>query len=73
MPPRSIVREKLLEALRMSAGELVPQSYLHKSLKISRSRVSEILDELEREGLISRVKVGNQYLVKLLDFRGTHR
>jgi predicted transcriptional regulator len=70
MPPRSVVREKVLEALRMGAGELVPQSYIHKSLKISRSRVSEILGELEREGLISRVKVGNQYLIKLLDFRG---
>ncbi|MGC8975232.1 MAG: DUF7343 domain-containing protein [Thermoprotei archaeon] len=68
MPPRSRVREKVLEALKMRAGDLVPQSYLHKSLKTSRSRVSEVLSELEREGLIARVKVGSQYLVKLLDF-----
>ncbi|MEO3993947.1 MAG: hypothetical protein QN229_06575 [Desulfurococcaceae archaeon TW002] len=68
MPSRSRVREKVLEALRMRTGELVPQSYLHKSLRTSKSRVSEILSELEREGLVTRVKVGNQYLVKLLDF-----
>lgn len=67
MPPRSRVREKVLEALRERAGELVPQSYLHKSLEISRSRVSEILSELEQEGLVTRVRVGNQYLIKLLD------
>lgn len=52
----------------MRAGELIPQSYLHKSLETSRSRISEILSELEREGLVTRVRVGNQYLVKLLDF-----
>lgn len=68
MPPRSRVREKVLEALRARAGELIPQSYLHKSLETSRSRVSEILSELEREGLVTRVRVGSQYLVKLLDF-----
>ncbi len=68
MPPRSRVREKVLEALKIRAGELVPQSYLHKSLRTSRSRVSEILSELEREGLVTRVRVGSQYLVKLLNF-----
>ncbi|MEM4032465.1 MAG: hypothetical protein QW501_03060 [Zestosphaera sp.] len=70
MPPRPRVREKVLEALRARAGELVPQSYLHKSLRTSRSRVSEVLSELEREGLVTRVRVGSQYLVKLLDFSG---
>lgn len=38
---------------------------------VSRSRVSEILNVLEREGLVVRVKVGNQYLVKLLEAGGT--
>ncbi|MCS7097718.1 MAG: GntR family transcriptional regulator [Candidatus Methanomethyliaceae archaeon] len=65
MSSRSIVRKKLLEILKI--GDYVPQSHLHKSLKISRSRVSEILSELEREGLVTRIKMGNQYLIKLLD------
>ncbi|MEM2005618.1 MAG: hypothetical protein QXK83_06035 [Zestosphaera sp.] len=61
----------MLKALGVRAGELVPQSHLHKSLGLSRSRVSEVLSTLEREGLIARVKVGNQYLVKLLETQGT--
>lgn len=66
MNSRSIVRKKLLEVLKVE--DYVLQSHLHKSLKISRSRVSEVLSELEHEGLIARIKMGNQYLVKLLKF-----
>ncbi len=64
---RSRVRDEILNLLKSREGELIPQSYIHKSINASKSRVSEVLKSLEIEGLISRVKVGNQYLIKLLD------
>jgi len=64
---RSRVRDEILNLLKSREGELIPQSYIHRSINASKSRVSEVLKLLEVEGLISRVRVGNQYLIKLLD------
>jgi len=46
--------------------EGVLQSSIHRAIGTSKSRVSEVLRELEAAGVISRVKLGNQYLVKAL-------
>lgn len=45
--------------------EGVLQSRIHKVLGVSKSRVSEVLRELEIAGIITRVKLGNQYLIRL--------
>ena len=61
---RSRAKELILKLLH-EHPEGILQSYIHKALGISKSRVSEVLKELERSGVIVRVKIGNQYLVKI--------
>ena len=58
------VRKEVLELLERSSGEFINQSVIHKILGISRSRASEVLQELEGEGLIIRKRLGDLYLVK---------
>lgn len=57
------LREKLIELLSEMEGREVPQSYLHRALGASKSRISEILSELEREGLLERRSVGRSKLI----------
>ncbi|MEM1628541.1 MAG: MarR family transcriptional regulator [Desulfurococcaceae archaeon] len=52
------LRDRILELLSSFQGERIPQSYIHRALGASKSRVSEILSELERDGLIKRYKIG---------------
>ncbi|HDD26029.1 MAG TPA: hypothetical protein ENF75_02945 [Acidilobales archaeon] len=59
------VKERVLELLSKYPEGLL-QSSIHKALGISKSRSCEVLKELESLGLISRVKVGNQYIIKLV-------
>ncbi|MEM1606243.1 MAG: hypothetical protein QXW41_08380 [Fervidicoccaceae archaeon] len=42
------LRDRILELLSSFQGERIPQSYIHRALGASKSRVSEILSELER-------------------------
>ncbi len=59
----SLVKYEILKLLS-EHPEGVLQSRIHKVLKISKSRVSEVLHELELQGMIARIKIGNQYLIK---------
>lgn len=59
------VKEAVLQLLRTRGREGVPQSLIHRVLGFSKSRVSEVLTQLEVEGLVIRERVGNQFLVKL--------
>ncbi len=61
---KSRVKELILKLL-MEHPEGVLQSNIHKALGVSKSRVSEVLKELENSGVIVRLKVGNQYLIKV--------
>ncbi|MEM1858107.1 MAG: MarR family transcriptional regulator, partial [Desulfurococcaceae archaeon] len=69
---KSRVRERVIELLSEFEGKYIPQSYIHRSLKVSKSRVSEVLRELEKEGLIQRVSVGRVNIVHIMPgaFRG---
>ncbi len=60
----SRVKELVLELLRRYP-EGIPQSMIHKLINASKSRVCEVLQELENAGVIIRVKIGKQYLIKL--------
>ncbi|HDI02052.1 MAG TPA: MarR family transcriptional regulator, partial [Ignisphaera sp.] len=44
----------------------VPQSTLAKTLRISKSYLSTLLRDLELQGLIYRVRIGNSYIVKVV-------
>ncbi len=57
------LRRALLELLSSMQGKEVPQSYLHRALNASKSRISEILSELEKEGLIERRVIGRSKIV----------
>lgn len=57
------LRDKLIGLLSEIEGREVPQSYLHRALGASKSRISEILSELEREGLLERRAIGRSKLV----------
>jgi len=59
-------KKEVLKLLERLGNEFVNQSYIHQALGLSKSRVSEVLQELEDEGLIIRKRLGNQYLVKLI-------
>ncbi len=59
---KSSVKGKILELIR-NHPEGVPQSNIHKALRISKGRTSEVLRELESYGLVHRIKIGNQYMV----------
>jgi len=54
--------EKIIEILR---GGPVRQSDLVKRLGVSKAKVSLLLKEMERKGLIEKIKDGRSYLVKL--------
>jgi len=60
---RFTVKDKVFKIISENPDG-IPQSTIHKVLGISKSRVCEVLKELESEGVIVRVKVGNQYIVK---------
>ncbi len=66
MGRRPKVRSEVLKLLESLGNEFINQSIIHKILGLSKSRVSEILQGLEDEGLITRKRLGNQYLVKLV-------
>jgi predicted transcriptional regulator len=57
------IKEKVLKLLS-NYPEGILQSSIYRALKVSKSRVSEVLKDLEALGLIVRVRVGNQYVVK---------
>ncbi len=57
------LRERVWELLSGYQGSRVPQSFIHRALGASKSRVSEILAELERQGLIAREVVGRSKVV----------
>jgi predicted transcriptional regulator len=69
------IRDRIIEILREHQGSHIPQAYIHRALGVSKSRVSEILSELEREGLISRISIGRSkviYIYPGLSERVTH-
>lgn len=53
------VRERILRFLSELQGQYIPQATLSKAIKASKSRISEVLSDLERNGLITRFKIGN--------------
>lgn len=57
------LRERVIELLSGLEGKYIPQSYIHRALGASKSRVSEILRELELEGLIERHSLGRVNIV----------
>ncbi len=59
----SSVKRRLLEFLKSYQGSYIPQSHIHRALGVSKSRVSEILRELELEGLIARTTIGRSKVV----------
>lgn len=59
----SLLKEKIIDILRSYGGSYVPQSYIHRAVNASKSRVSEILGELEKEGLISRRSIGRSRVI----------
>jgi predicted transcriptional regulator len=60
---KSALKERVVKLLSQYQGSYIPQSHIHKAVGGSKSSVSEILAELEREGLIARVVVGRNKLV----------
>jgi len=62
---RSRVIQRLLDILSKNPGG-IQQSQLPNLLNISRSYLSIILRDLERQGLIQRIKIGTTYIVKPL-------
>jgi len=57
------VRDRIIELISEFEGKYIPQSYIHRSLGVSKSRVSEVLSELEKEGLIQRHSIGRVNIV----------
>ncbi len=57
------IRNRVLELLRSYQGLSIPQSHLYRALGVSKSRISEVLNELESEGLISRTSVGRSKII----------
>ncbi len=57
------IKEKILKLLS-NYPEGILQSNIYRALNVSKSRVSEVLKDLEYSGLVVRVRVGNQYVVK---------
>ena len=58
------VYRRVLEVLSQHP-EGVPQSTLYKVLSVSKSYISRVIKDLERLGLVYRVRVGNTYIVKV--------
>lgn len=59
----SNLKLKLLELLS-SSPDGIPQPHLAKALGISKSYLSQLLKDLERQGIVYRVRLGNIYVVK---------
>lgn len=59
---RKDIEKKIFELLEN--GETL-QSNIYKALSVSKSRVSEVLKDLEERNVISRQKIGKNYLVSL--------
>jgi len=59
----SSIKRRVLEFLRSYQGLHIPQSHIHRALGVSKSRISEILRELEFEGLITRRIIGRSKVV----------
>ena len=59
---RKDIEKKIVELLEN--GETL-QSNIYKALSVSKSRVSEVLKDLEERNVISRQKIGKNYLVSL--------
>jgi len=59
----SSIKRRVLEFLKSYQGLYIPQSHIHRALGVSKSRVSEILRELELEGLITRLTIGRSKVV----------
>lgn len=70
---KSSVRERVVDVLKRFAGSSIPQSYLYRAVDASKSRVSEVLRELEKEGLITRVTVGRSNIVYVREDITEHR
>ncbi|MEM1639967.1 MAG: transcriptional regulator [Desulfurococcaceae archaeon] len=64
------LKSRVIELLRSHQGSYIPQSYIHRALGASKSRISEILRELEREGLISRISIGRTKIIYIHPQRG---
>ncbi|MEM4718096.1 MAG: MarR family transcriptional regulator [Desulfurococcaceae archaeon] len=62
------VKRKVLELLKSYQGKSIPQSFIHRILGVSKSTVSEVLSELEKEGLISRTIIGRVKIVNIYPF-----
>lgn len=62
------VKRKIVELLRSYQGKSIPQSFIHRVLGVSKSTVSEILGELEREGVITRTSIGRVKIVNVSPF-----
>jgi len=63
---RSELRRRVVELLSAFQGSSIPQSHIHRSIDASKSRISEILAELEKEGLIRRNRIGRSNIVQVL-------
>ncbi|WP_440059421.1 DUF7343 domain-containing protein [Thermogladius sp. 4427co] len=59
----SDLRNRVVELLKAYQGKYIPQSFIHRAVNASKSRVSEILGDLEKQGLITRITVGRSKLV----------
>ena len=56
--------KKILDILSRNPDG-VPQPYIHRSLGLSKAYISILLRNMEKQGIVYRVKVGNTYVVKL--------
>jgi len=59
------LRERILDLLSRMQGRDIPQSHLYRALNASKSRVSEILKELEENGLIERRSIGRSKIIRV--------
>ena len=60
---KTTIRERVIKLLASMQGKPVPQSYIHRALNTSKSRISEVLNQLEKEGLITRTNIGRSNIV----------
>jgi predicted transcriptional regulator len=58
------VFQKIIDILAKNPNG-IPQSYIHRSLSVSKAYISIILKGMEKQGIIYRTKIGNTYIVKL--------
>ncbi|MCS7111532.1 MAG: hypothetical protein N3D82_01570 [Ignisphaera sp.] len=60
----SEISQRILDMLSRNLDG-IPQSYLHRAVGVSKSYISMILKNMERSGIIYRIRIGNSYIVKL--------